>query len=70
MAMVGTLNGSLDLTIMMIYSHQSIHDICYEPEVLLGGLTWRHKQYSCVGAQRPVVALSRAIDPFEGLLVQ
>ena len=42
----------------------------YEPKVLLGRLTWRHKQYSCVGAQRPVVVLSRSIDTFERLLVQ
>ena len=65
-----THDGSLEQSIVLIYTHQGLSDEDYETEVVLWCLAWTMEQNACIGRKTPVVVLTRTIDACEWFLVQ
>ncbi len=65
-----THDRSLQQTVVLIHTHQSFHNEHYKSEVILRCLACCMQQNTSIGAEAPVVVLTRTIDASEWLLVQ
>ena len=63
-------DGSLQKTIVTIYTHQCLHDEGNETEVVLRSLARSVEQHASIGRETPVVVLTRTVDAGERLLVE
>ena len=61
---------SLEQTIVLIYTHQSLCDEDYEAEVILWCLAWTMEQDAGICSETPVVVLTGTVDACEWLLME
>ena len=65
-----THDRCLQESVVFVNAHQGLYDEDYEAEVILWSLACCMKQYAGIGAETPVVVLTRTIDTGKWLLVQ
>ena len=63
-------NRCFDKPVIFVDCSHYVCNECNELQILLWSLTWCKQQYASIGAQAPVVVLTRAVDAGKWLLVK